>query len=447
MLTQQFVAHPMIDGQMRVRPGQLARDPANRERVIGEVSEATAADIREAFDCSFRAQGKWQAFDESERAAIWSRAADLFEKNVPLLMALLVREAGMTIQSALREIIAAVEFLRSIALRHGMKDPKPILQEPGTHIPKDAPAPGIFVCISPANSPLAAFVQLAARALHDGYAVLARPDHRTPMIASVATRLLLEAGAPASILHLLPGDGGATDAALFHDLRLTGVAFVGTHETARKFERLLASRRGGTPVIIGHIAPLHAIIADGSALPEHVARDAIASAFDGSGQASTSLKLLCVADTIAEPTLELIAGAIEELTLGDPIHFATDLGPLIDEDARAKVDSGLQQLIGNGRLLQSIAVPPSLEKGVFYGPHLFEVTAPNAVVKDIPGPLLHVLRFSPDRLTGLCDALAASHPGLRLGVHSRIRATLETARRQIANVALVRDRSGVPVGT
>ena len=444
VLTQQFMAHPMIDGEMRVRPGRPARDPANRERVIGEVSEATTADINEAFDCSVRAQGEWQAFHETERAAIWSRAADLYEKNVPLLMALLVREAGMTIQSALRETIATVEFLRSIALQHGMRDLKPITQRPGTQILVGAPAPGIFVCISPANSPLAAFVQLAARALHDGYAVLARPDHRTPMIASAATRLLLEAGTPASILHLLPGDGGATDVALFHDLRLTGVAFVGTHEMARKFERLLASRPGRMPALVAHVAPLHAIIADGSALPEHVARDAIASAFDGSGQASTSLKLLCVADSIAESTLELIAGAIKELTLGDPLHLATDLGPLVDEDTRAKVDSVLQQLMGNGRLLQSIAVPPSLKKGVFYGPHLFEVTAPSAVAKDIPGPLLHVLRFSPDRLTGLCEALVTSHPDLRLGVHSRIRATLEIARRQIANVALVRDRSGVP---
>jgi RHH-type proline utilization regulon transcriptional repressor/proline dehydrogenase/delta 1-pyrroline-5-carboxylate dehydrogenase len=197
--------------------------------------------------------------------------------------------------------------------------------------------------------------------------------------------------------------------------------------------------------IIGHVPPLHAIIADGSALPEHVARDAIASAFDGSGQTSTSLKLLCLADSIAEPTLELIAGAVEELKLGDPLDLATDMGPLIDEDARAKVDSDLQQLIGNGQLLLSIAVPATLEKGVFYGPHLFEVTAPSAVAKDISGPLLHVLRFSPDRLTGLCEALAASHPDLRLGVHSRIRATLEIAHRQIANVELVRDRSGVPV--
>ena len=173
-----------------------------------------------------------------------------------------------------------------------------------------------------------------------------------------------------------------------------------------------------------------------SALPEHVARDAIASAFDGSGQAGTSLKLLCLADSIAEPTLELITGAIEELTLGDPLDFATDLGPLIDEDARAKVDSDLQLLIGNGRLLQSIAVPQSLEKGVFYGPHLFEVTSPSAVAKDISGPLLHVLRFSPNDLTGLCETLAANHPDLGLGVHSRIRATLELARRHIPNVAL-----------
>ena len=144
--------------------------------------------------------------------------------------------------------------------------------------------------------------------------------------------------------------------------------------------------------------------------------------------------------------MELIAGAIEELKLGDPLDVATDLGPLIDEDARAKVDSDLQQLIGNGQLLLSIAAPPTLQKGVFYGPHLFEVTTPRAVVKDISGPLLHVLRFKPDRLTGLCESLAACHPDVRLSVHSRIRATLELASRQIPNAALVRDRSGIPIG-
>src|SRR5512135_512754 len=154
-----------------------------------------------------------------------------------------------------------------------------------------------------------------------------------------------------------------------------------------------------------------------------------------------------MAESIAEPTLELITGAIEELALGDPLDLATDLGPLIDEDARAKVDSDLQILMGNGRLLQSIAVPPSLEKGVFYGPHLFEIAAPSAVAKDISGPLLHVLRFSPDRLSGLCEALAASHLDLRLGVHSRIQASLELASRHIVNVELVRDRFGVPIAS
>jgi RHH-type proline utilization regulon transcriptional repressor/proline dehydrogenase/delta 1-pyrroline-5-carboxylate dehydrogenase len=447
VLVQQFTAHPTIDGQIRERPSRPARDPANRERVIGEVSEATTADIHEAFDSSVRALGKWHAVGETERAAILARAADLFENKVPLLMALLVREAGMTLQAALRETLATIEFLRSIPLHRGVKGFNPITQRIGAETVKGTtrPAPGIFVCVSPANAPLTAFVQLVGRTLQDGHAVLSRPAYRTPLVASAAVHLLLEAGVPGGILHFLPGDGEQTDTELFHDQRLTGVALAGTREMARKIERLLASRREGLSTIIGHVPPLHAIIADGSALPEHVARDAIASAFDGSGQASTSLKLLCLADSIAEPTLELIAGAIEELKLGDPLDLATDLGPLIDEDARAKVDSDLQQLIGNGQLLLSIAVPATLEKGVFYGPHLFEVTAPSAVAKDISGPLLHVLRFSPDRLTGLCEALAASHPDLRLGVHSRIRATLEIAHRQIANVELVRDRSGVPV--
>ncbi len=445
VLVQQFTAHPLIAGQVRVRPSRPVRDPANRERAIGEVSEAAMADIHEAFDSAVPAQGKWQAFHETERAAIWSRAADLFEKNVPFLMALLVREAGMTLQASLRETLTTVEFLRSIAVHRGMNDLKPITQRLGTETVKGTPhpAPGIFVCISPAYASLTAFVQLVSRALNDGHAVLSRPAYRAPLVASAAVQLLLEAGVPAGVLHFLPGDGEQTDTVLFHDQRLTGVAFAGTREMSRKIERLLAGRREDLSSIIGHVPPLHAIIADGSALPEHVARDAIASAFDGSGQASTSLKLLCLADSIAEPTLEFIAGAIEELKLGDPLDLATDLGPLIDEDARAKVDSDLQQLIGNGRLLQSIAVPPTLEKGVFYGPHLFEITAPSAVGKDISGPLLHVLRFKPDQLAGLCEALGASHPDLRLGVHSRIRATLELARSKIADVILVRDRSGV----
>lgn len=449
VLIQQFVAHPMIDGQMRVRPGRPARDPANRERTVGEVSEATAADIHDAFDRSVQALGSWQTFHETERAAIWSRAADLFEKNVPRLMALLVREAGMTLQFALRELLATVEYLRSIALHHGTKNLHLITHglSTGTLKGMPHPTPGVFVCVSPANAPLTAFVQLVTRALHDGHAVLARPAYRTPLIASAAVHLLLEAGVPVPILHLLPGDEAQTDAVIFDDHRLTGVAFAGTHEMARKIERLLGTRHKALSTTIAHVPPLHAMIADGSSLPEHVSRDAIASAIDGNGQACTSLKLLCLAESIAEPTLELITGAIEELALGDPLDLATDLGPLIDEDARAKVDSDLQILMGNGRLLQSIAVPPSLEKGVFYGPHLFEIAAPSAVAKDISGPLLHVLRFSPDRLSGLCEALAASHLDLRLGVHSRIQASLELASRHIVNVELVRDRFGVPIAS
>jgi len=443
-------SYPIIGGVERIRPGKPVLDPSDRRREVGLAGEAVEEDILASLDIAAAAQPGWDRHKGAARANILERAADLFEERRALLMGLIVREAGRTIPNALSEVREAVDLLRYYAKEARMHF-EGVASLPGITGESNSLALrglGVFACIAPWNFPLSIFTGQVAAALAAGNSVLAKPAEQTPLIAAAAVRLLHEAGVPGEVLHLVPGDGARIGKIMFADPRLMGVAFTGSTETAGLINRALAARDGPIPALIAETGGLNAMIVDSTALPEQVAKDVMVSAFDSAGQRCSSLRVLFLQEDVAARMLDQILGAMDELKLGDPFELSTDIGPIIDEEARGNLAVHAQRMTKEGKLLKKLPLSdPLLADGIFFPPHAFAIEALSELKREVFGPILHVLRFDGDRLDQVCDAVNASGYGLTLGLHSRIDETAEFIRERVrvGNIYVNRNQIGAVV--
>ena len=444
------MAAPLIGGEERKGGASNMRDPSDRTRTVGQVIEASAADATDALARAHAAYREWDERRGDARAVVLERAADLFEQNRAHLMALAVREAGKTLPNALGEVREAVDFLRYYATRARAEFENPTRLPGPTGEENDIAlhGRGVFACISPWNFPLAIFTGQVAGALAAGNAVLAKPAEQTPLMAAAAVRLLHQAGVPANVLHLLPGDGPRIGNALFADPRLAGVAFTGSTDAATAINRALANRNGPIATLIAETGGQNAMIVDSTALPEQVCRDVLSSAFDSAGQRCSACRVLFVQDDVAPKMLELILGGMDELKLGDPMNLDTDIGPVIDEDARKNLETHAAKMAREAKLLRKLPLGPELANGVFFPPHVFELNSLSELTREVFGPVLHVIRYSADKLGAVCDAINATGFGLTLGVHSRIEETAKFVREHVnvGNMYVNRNQIGAVVG-
>jgi len=433
-------AGPLLDVVNRTLDTRLLQpiiNPADRRDVVGHVMEADADDVDNALAAAAAYATDWQTLPPSDRAAVLLRGADLLEQHRFELMALAVREAGKSLSNAHAEVREAVDFLRYYAAQV-------------RHAP-NAMALGPVVCISPWNFPLAIFIGEVAAALATGNVVLAKPAEQTPLIAYRAVQLLHEAGVPRGALQFLPGRGELIGAALTADSRVQGVIFTGSSEVAQVINRTLARRAGveaSELVLIAETGGQNALIVDSSALPEQVVQDVLNSAFDSAGQRCSALRVLCLQTDIADKTLSMLRGAMQELSIGNPDHLATDVGPVIDADAQSSLQTHIGELKAKAKNFYQLPLPENCSLGTFVSPTVLEIASLSELTREVFGPVLHVLRYDRSELPQLIDAINASGYGLTLGIHSRIDETIDfiTARADVGNIYVNRNIVGAVVG-
>ncbi len=408
------------------------RNPADRREVVGAVHEADAEDARAAVTAA--AASDWPRTPVAERAACLMRAADLLEAERDCFVALAVREAGKTLPNALGEVREAVDFCRYYAAQ---------AQREMTA----TTARGPLACIAPWNFPLAIFVGQVSAALVTGNPVLAKPAEQTPLIATAAVDLLHRAGVPRDALHCLPGRGEIVGDALVRDPRIAGVLFTGSTEVARLIAQALAAR-ADDPVLIAETGGQNALIADSSSLPEQVVADALASAFDSAGQRCSALRVLCVQEDVAERTLAMLRGALREWQVGDPRALATDVGPVIDDEARARLVAYVDAARARGATVEALPLPAECKHGTFMAPTLIALDDVRSLTREVFGPVLHLVRYREGELDALVDALNATGYGLTHGIHSRIDETVAriAGRVRAGNVYVNRTIVGAVVG-
>ena len=418
--------------------GEPLRNPADRDDVVGHVVWAGATEIETALARAVAAAPGWAATAPTARAACLDRAADRLEDEMPQLLPLLIREAGKTMRNAVAEVREAVDFLRYYAA------------EARETLADDTPPLGPVACISPWNFPLAIFLGQIAAALVAGNPVLAKPAEETPLIAAAAVALMQSAGLPAAVLQLLPG-AGAVGAALVDDARVRGVAFTGSSAVAKSIQSQLARRLNpdGSPVpLIAETGGLNAMIVDSSALPEQVVADVLNSAFDSAGQRCSALRLLCVQQEIASRLLPMLEGAMAELAIGDPWHFATDIGSVISVEAQEGIERHVAAMQAGGFAVRRAALPSGLDRGFFVAPTILYIGSVADLTREVFGPVLHVLTFAPAELDRLVAEINATGFALTAGVHSRIDHVIERTTRAFAagNIYVNRNIIGATVG-
>jgi RHH-type proline utilization regulon transcriptional repressor/proline dehydrogenase/delta 1-pyrroline-5-carboxylate dehydrogenase len=307
---------------------------------------------------------------------------------------------------------------------------------------------GVFACIAPWNFPVAIFTGQVAAALAAGNAAIAKPAEQTPLVAHEAVRLLHQAGVPSQVLHFLPGDGARLGKVLLAHPELAGVAFTGSNDTAAIINRALAARDGAIPALIAETGGMNAMIVDSSALPEQAVRDVLSSAFDSAGQRCSAARILFVQEDIAGRVIPMLKGAMAELRIGDPFDFATDVGPVIDEDARTALEAHKARMKKEATVIADLPLPRECAHGTFVSPAAYELSSIAPLKREVFGPILHVVRFAGDRLADVCAAINATGYGLTLGLHTRIETTADEvrARVRVGNMYVNRNQIGAVVG-
>jgi RHH-type transcriptional regulator, proline utilization regulon repressor / proline dehydrogenase / delta 1-pyrroline-5-carboxylate dehydrogenase len=443
-------AAPLVPGSKNTGAMIAVTNPANRRESVGHWQSGEAAQVDLALKNAHEAFSTWDHTPAASRAKILEHAADLMEQRMPELMALCVKEAGKSLSASVAEVREAVDFCRYYAVQAKklFSQPEKLPGPTGESNELQLHGRGVFVCISPWNFPLAIFVGQVTAALAAGNTVIAKPAEQTTLMAHYAVKLLHEAGIPENVLQFLPGDGAVIGAALTKDSRVAGVCFTGSTETAWAINRTLAARNAQIATLIAETGGQNALIADSSALPEQLVKDAMTAAFDSAGQRCSAARILFVQSDIADKVIHMLSGAMDELVIGDPGLLSTDVGPVIDEDAKAILLSHAERMDKEAKLIKALALPQSCDNGSFFAPRAYELSALSQLHREIFGPVLHVIRFDASQLDEVLNQINASGYGLTLGIHSRIDSTIAHIAKsvRVGNCYVNRNQIGAVVG-
>ncbi|MDP9087685.1 MAG: bifunctional proline dehydrogenase/L-glutamate gamma-semialdehyde dehydrogenase PutA [Pseudomonadota bacterium] len=443
-------AGPLINGRLLPGATHPITNPADRRQSVGASRDANAAEINTAFDAAAAAQPAWNSTGGDARANYLEKASDILEASRAEFHDLLVREAGKTISDAVAEVREAVDYCRYYALQARKQFAVPQRLEGPTGETNDLilQGRGVFACISPWNFPLAIFAGQVTAALGAGNTVVAKPAEPTPLIAARFIRLLHEAGVPPQAVHLVPTPGRLFGEVALKHPALAGVAMTGSTATAVTINRALSAREGMIVPLIAETGGLNVMIVDSTALPEQVVDDVVSSAFMSAGQRCSALRLLFLQEEIADPVLEMIGGAMDELIIGDPSNLQTDVGPVINAAARDQLMQHVDRMRREARIVKVCDLGEAHIHGSFFAPHLIEIKDAAQLKREEFGPILHVVRYRSSDIGTVLQAVRDSHYGLTLGVQTR----LESFWRQvfqdtaIGNTYVNRNMIGAVVG-
>lgn len=417
--------------------------------VVGQVQDTTTLEIPLALDKAQKSFKTWDDLGPIKRAAIIAKVGDLIEQNYPELMAIAVREAGKNMPDAVAEVREATDFCRYYA-QQAVKVmwPQAMPGPTGETNTLRLKGRGVIVCISPWNFPIAIFTGQIAAALVTGNTVIAKPAEQTPLVAAKMVELFYEAGVPKEVLQLLPGPGETVGAALVEDLRIAGVIFTGSTQTAKLIQKTLANKPGPIVPFIAETGGMNAMLVDSTALPEQCVADVIQSAFGSAGQRCSALRILFIQDDVADRIITMLKGAMAEINVGDPMKLSTDVGPVIDKEAKAMLDKHIAMMKQQANTLYEVKMPESTQAGTYVAPIAFELSQANLLTCEVFGPVLHVVRFKRDNLDDIINSINNYGYGLTFGIQSRIDDTVDYIQSRIiaGNIYVNRNMIGAVVG-
>ncbi|MEZ8123340.1 bifunctional proline dehydrogenase/L-glutamate gamma-semialdehyde dehydrogenase PutA [Vibrio splendidus] len=454
-LNNQWTAGPVINGESlaesMIKADQNVEQvtaPYDRRINVGQVAFANLDHVSAAITGADAAFADWNATSVETKAAALDKLADLMEDNLAELVAICHQEAGKTIHDSVDEVREAVDFCRYYAKQANNLQGFELKGFDGQTRIASRQGRGVFVCISPWNFPLAIFLGQITAALVAGNTVVAKPAEQTSLIAARAVELMNEAGFPAGTIQLLPGRGAEIGSALTSHDAIAGVAFTGSTPTAQRINVSLATRNAKPVPFIAETGGQNAMIVDSTALPEQVVRDVIRSAFASAGQRCSALRVLYIQEDIADRVVGLIHGAMDELSVGIPHLHKTDVGPVIDQNAKQKLLAHLENMTNTQKKVAQLSLGSDCEHGDFVPPSAFEIDDISCLKEEQFGPVLHIVRFKASELAQVVDQINQTGFGLTMGIHSRNETTYRWIEKhvRVGNCYINRDQVGAVVG-
>ncbi|MEH0760591.1 bifunctional proline dehydrogenase/L-glutamate gamma-semialdehyde dehydrogenase PutA [Vibrio sp. 16] len=454
-LNKQWQAAPVINGhdyaESMIKENinvELVKAPYDRRIEVGQVAFANLDHVSEAIEGAQAAFEGWQTTSPQQRGEKLEKLADLLEEHLAELVALCHQEAGKTIHDSIDEVREAVDFCRYYAKQVDALAALSIKGFDGETRQVSRQGRGVFVCISPWNFPLAIFLGQVTAALVAGNTVVAKPAEQTSLIAARAVALMHDAGFPAGTVQLLTGRGAEIGSALTSHPAIAGVAFTGSTATAQRINQTLAQRDAAPVPFIAETGGQNAMIVDSTALPEQVVRDVIRSAFASAGQRCSALRVLYVQEDIADRIVALIQGAMQELSVGKPYLHSTDVGPVIDATAKAKLTKHIELMLSTEKKVAQLAFSEEHEHGDFVAPSAFEIRDISCLKEEQFGPILHIVRFKASELAQVVEQINHTGFGLTMGIHSRNETTYRWIEKhaRVGNCYINRDQVGAVVG-
>lgn len=436
---QPIRAKSIINGREIKGLREVIRNPANRQDIVGDAQSISQGDLKKAFAAA--KTSKWKTkFSPQKRSDCLLKAADRLEADMDALMALCVREAGKTWGDARDEVREAVDFCRYYA-QQALK-PEFETREPL----------GTIACISPWNFPLAIFLGQVTASLAAGNAVICKPAEQTPLIAYRAVKILHDSGVPPHALHLAIGSGAEIGAALVASKDIDGICFTGSTTTAKRIAATLAETNRPLTPLIAETGGLNAMIVDSTALLEQAVSDVVASSFQSAGQRCSACRLVCLQEDIADDFIDMLAGSIDVLNVGNPDLLTTDVGPVINQDALDML-TAYSELARDRWTVAGEFKPDALNhdanlNGFFFNPIAFEIPSVDQMDDEKFGPILHITRFKSSEIDALVTQINALGYGLTMGLHTRIDGRVEriTALAEVGNLYVNRNQIGAVVG-
>ncbi|MFA1570302.1 bifunctional proline dehydrogenase/L-glutamate gamma-semialdehyde dehydrogenase PutA [Vibrio tasmaniensis 1F-187] len=454
-LNNQWTAGPVINGESlaesMIKADQNVEQvtaPYDRRINVGQVAFANLDHVSAAITGADAAFADWNATSVETKVAALDKLADLMEDNLAELVAICHQEAGKTIHDSVDEVREAVDFCRYYAKQANNLQGFELKGFDGLTRIASRQGRGVFVCISPWNFPLAIFLGQITAALVAGNTVVAKPAEQTSLIAARAVELMNEAGFPAGTIQLLPGRGAEIGSALTSHDAIAGVAFTGSTPTAQRINVSLATRNAKPVPFIAETGGQNAMIVDSTALPEQVVRDVIRSAFASAGQRCSALRVLYIQEDIADRVVGLIHGAMDELSVGIPHLHKTDVGPVIDQNAKQKLMAHLENMTNTQKKVAQLSLGSDCEHGDFVPPSAFEIDDISCLKEEQFGPVLHIVRFKASELAQVVDQINQTGFGLTMGIHSRNETTYRWIEKhvRVGNCYINRDQVGAVVG-
>jgi RHH-type proline utilization regulon transcriptional repressor/proline dehydrogenase/delta 1-pyrroline-5-carboxylate dehydrogenase len=433
-----------------IRPGDqlFSTDPGDPERVVGRAPSGTAADVAAAVRTATEAATAWRARPAIQRAATLTRAAAWMRERRLELAALEVRECAKPWPEADADVCEAIDFLEyyargAVAIAEG----RPLLQAPGERNDLSYVARGVTAVISPWNFPLAIPCGMTAAALATGNTVVLKPAEQAPACALRLVQALVAGGVPSSAIVLVPGEGHA-GAALVKDPGVHTIAFTGSLPVGLEIVRNAAQTpagQGHLKRVVAELGGKNCIIVDADADLDEAVPAIVSSAFNYAGQKCSAASRVLVHEAIADVLIERVAGATRTLVVGQAADLGTDVPPVIERSAQARVRRYAGLAASEGMIVAGDSPVP--DRGWFCAPLVAADLPPESAVlsEEIFGPLLAIERVR--NVEHACEIVDRLPFALTGGLFARNPSTVTyvRARSPVGNLYINRGITGAMV--